>query len=88
MLFEIGHQQRAHGVAGLVGGAALVGGEDDIVEGEEFGGNLGLLLEDVERGAAEAATDEEFDHGGLIDQGAAGDVDDAAFGAKGFEHLP
>ncbi|MCY1561907.1 hypothetical protein D9M68_992290 [compost metagenome] len=35
MGFEVGDEQSAHGVAGLDRGAALVGAEDDIVEGEE-----------------------------------------------------
>src|SRR5688500_7167345 len=50
---DIGNDEVPHFVARLVGGAALVGRQDDIVEAEETLGHLRLLLEHVERGATE-----------------------------------
>src|SRR5690606_11888599 len=85
VFFEIGDEECAHGVAGLVGGAALVGGEHDIVEAKEGFGDRRLVLENVESGAAEATALQKLHHGGFIDQRAAGDVDDKTLGAEGFE---
>ena len=64
----------------LRGRRALVRREDDVGQGEERLRHPRLVGEDVERGAAEAARDEELDQGGLVDQRAAGDVDEAPSG--------
>ena len=73
--------------AGPVRGAALVRGEDDIIEGEERGGNLRLLLEDIERGAAELVGLQQLDERCFVDEGAAGDIDEIAFRAERLEHF-
>src|SRR5215216_5002229 len=59
------------------GGGGGVGGDDDVGQGPEFvlrGGGLGL--EDVEGGAGDATLAQGGEQGGLVYDGAAGDVDE------------
>ena len=69
MRVEIGHHQRAHLVAGLVRGAALVGREHDVVEREQRLGDLRLFFEDVEGGTGNDALDGGLDDDELYGEG-------------------
>jgi len=76
--FEGFDLEAVHGFAGVEG---EVGGEEDVREGEEgaegvAGGGEGFLAVDIEAGTGEAASEEGFEEGGFIDEGAAGDVDE------------
>ena len=61
---------------GLVGGGAEVRGDHDVVELEQRGVGAGLLGEDVEAGAGDAALLERRVQRLLVDDAAAGGVDD------------
>ncbi len=61
---------------GLVGRGAEVGRDDDVVQLEERGVGAGLLGVDVEAGGGDAALLERGVEGGLVDDAAAGGVDE------------
>jgi len=83
---QLGHKS-AHGVAGVMRGAALVRGKDHVLHLEQGGGNGGFVLEHVERRAAEFAVAQQFHHGGLVDGVAASNVHQHAVGTEGQHDL-
>jgi len=67
--------EQAHGVAGLLGGAAQVWGEDDPFVGDQPGVDLWLVFVSVEGGGEDPARVEGVDENALADDAAGGDVD-------------
>src|SRR3546814_7546230 len=59
--------------------------EDDVVERHEFVRHIRLLLENVETGTSDRTGLQRLDQRLFIDDGATGDVEDDAHGAKRFE---
>ena len=75
---HIFHRQHSHCAAGVFCGAGLMGGEDDIVHLLERFGDARLVCENIQRGAGDGFVCEGGDEGGLVDEGAASDVDEVS----------
>src|SRR6478752_8913831 len=72
--------QGAHGVAGGFAGAGGVRGQDQAVDVQQCGVDVGFVFEDVQGGAAETPVAQGRDERGFVDDSAAGGVDQVGAG--------
>ena len=83
----------AHGIARFYRGAAEVGEQDDVLQGQQAGVHAGFAVVNVQAGGGDLAGLEGGDQGDVVHQGAAAGVgDDGAVGelgdAGGIEPVP
>ena len=83
---DVGQRQVGHRLPRLDGGAADVRQEHDVVTPEECQGDVRFIDEDIQAGARYRARLQGRDQCGLVDHGAAGDVDQEAVRSECIEH--
>lgn len=83
---EVGAEEVDHAVTDVGGGVAVVGDEQHVVEiPERRAGREWLFDEGIKIGTADLAAAQGVDHGWLIDNEAAPDVDEVGGGFHGLE---
>ena len=83
--FHVFKHLAPHGRAGVMRGATLVRMQYHVIQGNQAGRHLRLALEHIQSGRSKRATCEELGERCLVDDRAAGDVDEHACRAECLE---